>query len=199
MEKPLQVGITGGIGSGKTLVCKIFEKLGIPVYDADSRAKMVMTTDGILIEQIKKEFGTLSYNLKGELNREYLSQAVFNQPEKLDKLNALVHPRVAVDYLQWLSRVQSAYCIKEAALLFEADTYRQLDKVVVVAAPDAIRIERVLKRDPHRTRTDVEAIMRNQMAQDEKIMRADYVIQNDESTLVIPQVLELHKRFSSMN
>jgi dephospho-CoA kinase len=199
MSKTLQIGITGGIGSGKTLVCKIFQILGAPAYDADSRAKKLMTTDGILIEQITKEFGSLSYNPQGELNREYLSQAVFNQPEKLKKLNSFVHPRVAVDYAQWVSQVKAKYCIKEAALLYEAGTDKQLDRVIVVTAPEEIRIKRILKRDPQRSIEEVKAIMQNQMTQEEKISRADYVVHNDDTRLLVPQIVELDKIFNAMN
>lgn len=199
MQHPIQIGITGGIGSGKSLICRIFHVLGVPVYDADSRAKKLMTTDGILIDQIKKEFGTLSYDEKGELNRELLGKTVFNQPDKLARLNALVHPRVAWDYNQWISEQSGVnYCLKEAALLFEAGSYQLLDKIIVVSASDELRIKRVLQRDPHRSKADVERIIKNQMPQEEKIKRADYVIKNDESELVIPQVMKLHEWLNSM-
>ena len=199
MHQPIQIGITGGIGSGKSLICHIFQVLGVPVYDADSRAKIVMTTDGILIDQIKKEFGTLSYNENGELNRELLGKTVFNQPDRLAKLNSLVHPRVAEHYNRWISEQSTAkYCLKEAALLFEAGSYQLLDKIIVVTAPDELRMKRVLQRDSHRTSKDVEHIFRNQMPQEEKVKLADYIIKNDESELVVPQVLKLHEWFNSM-
>ncbi len=200
MHKPIQIGITGGIGSGKSLVGSIFQVLGVPVYDADSRAKKLMTTDGILINQIKKEFGSLSYNEQGVLNRELISKAVFDRPEKLVALNALVHPRVAEDYNQWVHEQRGAnYCLKEAALLFEAQSHLLLDKIIVVTAPDELRIKRVMQRDPQRSRADVENIIKNQMAQEEKNKRADFVIKNDESELVVPHVLKLHEWFNTMN
>ncbi len=200
MHTPIQVGITGGIGSGKSLVCRIFQTLGVPAYDADSRARKLMTTDGILIEQIKKEFGSLSYDEEGALNRELLSKTVFNQPEKLARLNALVHPRVALDYNQWVSEQREAnYCLKEAALLFESGSYQALDKIIVVTASDELRIKRVLQRDPHRSKADVERIIKNQMAQEEKVSKADFVIKNDESELVVPQVLKLHEWLNSLH
>lgn len=200
MSGPLQIGITGGIGSGKTLICKIFHSLGIPIYDADSRAKILMTTDGILVEQIKKEFGMLSYNEDGSLNRKYLGQIAFDQKLKLEKLNQLVHPRVAKDYEEWVSTHQHfPYVIKEAALLFESGSYKGLDKIVVVSASEEIRMKRVLQRDTHRTEKDVENIFGNQLPENEKLKRADFVIINDETRLIIPQVLELHERFSSLN
>ena len=200
MHQPVQIGITGGIGSGKSLVCRIFHVLGVPVYDADSRAKKLMTTDGILINQIKKEFGTLSYYEDGTLNRELLGKNVFNNPEMLARLNSLVHPRVALDYSEWTQEQSGVkYCLKEAALLFEAGSYQSLDKIIVVAAPDELRIKRVLQRDRHRNRADVEKIINNQMPQEEKIKKADFVINNDETELVVPQVLKLHEWFNSLN
>lgn len=194
---PLQVGITGGIGSGKSLVCRIFQVLGVPTYDADSRAKSIMTTDGILISDIRKEFGELSYHPDGSLNRAYLGSVVFNDPVKLARLNTLVHPRVGVDYNRWVKdQGNRPYVVKEAALLFESGSYKTLNAVIVVRAPEALRIERVLKRDPNRSRADVDHIIHNQMPEEKKAERADYVIWNDDQHLVIPQVLALHKKFS---
>lgn len=200
MQKPIQIGITGGIGSGKSLVCKIFGVLGVPAYDADSRAKNLMTTDGILIDQIKKEFGSLSYDVKGGLNREFLSATVFSKQDKLKQLNALVHPRVAVDYKQWVEEhAGNKYVLKEAALLFESGSYKELDKIILVTAPKEIRIERVLARDNHRTKEDVEKIIQNQISEEEKEAKANFIIRNNESELIVPQVVDLHKRFNSMN
>jgi dephospho-CoA kinase len=196
---PLQIGITGGIGSGKSLVSKIFQHLGVPVYDADSHAKELMTTDGILVSGIKKEFGDLSYNHDGSLNRSYLADHVFNDEKKLAALNALVHPRVGHDFAEWVRKHNtSTYILKEAALLFEANTAQSLAKIIVVFAPDKMRMERVLLRDPHRTVEQLKGIVEKQMPQDEKLKRADYIIVNDETQLVIPQVLNLHRSFLKM-
>jgi dephospho-CoA kinase len=200
LNTPLQIGITGGIGSGKSLICRIFKCLGVPVYDADSHAKELMTTDGILVSDIKKEFGVLSYNVDGGLNREYLGQKVFNDPERLKALNRLVHPRVGVNFRQWADQKKNhPYVLKEAALIYEADSNKSLDSVIVVYANEALRIQRVLKRDPHRTADQVMAIIKTQMPEEEKLKRADFTIRNDESTLVIPQVVSLHRRFISMH
>ena len=199
MNSIIQIGITGGIGSGKSLVCRVFQTLGIPVYDADSHAKELMTTDGILISNIKKEFGELSYHTDGGLNRKYLSSAVFNDAEKLKTLNKLVHPRVAINYNEWVKdHSANPYVLKEAALLFEAGSYQQLDKIVVVAAPERLRIERVKQRDPHRSEEQIKSIIGSQMPQEEKMKRADFTIVNDECSLLIPQVLRLHDLFLSM-
>jgi dephospho-CoA kinase len=198
VNKPFQVGITGSIGSGKSLVCKIFATLGAPVYDADSHAKELMTTDGILMSGIRKEFGDLSYNGDGSLNRSYLAENVFYNTAKLERLNNLVHPRVAINYAQWVeSHRHFPYVIKEAALLYEAGSYRLLDRIVVVHAPVEIRIQRVLKRDAHRTVEQIRAIVEKQMSDDEKLQRADDIVVNDESVLLIPQVLKLHNEFIS--
>jgi len=128
-SKPFQIGITGGIGSGKSVICKIFTCLGVPVYDADSRAKSIMTTDGILIAQIKKEFGDLAYLSDGSLDREYLSRVIFENQEKRTLLNQMVHPRVAADTDRWLDQNREAtYVVREAALLIESGAYLRVDK-----------------------------------------------------------------------
>lgn len=194
--RPLQIGITGGIGSGKSMVCKIFGCLGIPVYDADSRAKSIMTTDGILVEQIKKEFGNLAYDAEGVLNRSYLSSAVFGNAEKLKKLNDLVHPRVALDGDQWTAeQMGKKYLVREAALLFESGSYKKMDKIIVVTAPEPLRVKRVLARDKQRTEEEVLKIIRNQLNEEEKVKRADFVVTNDETELLVPQVINLHQKF----
>jgi dephospho-CoA kinase len=196
VEKTLQIGVTGGIGSGKSLVCKIFTQLGVSVYDADSHAKGLMTTDGILVSQIKKEFGDLSYYPNGTLNRTYLAESVFVDEVKLEKLNKLVHPRVAADYQEWLNRrLNDVYVLKEAALLFETGSYRTLDRTIVVSSPETLREKRVLHRDVHRTVEQFREIVEKQMPEDEKLKRADYIIVNDDASLVIPQVLKLHDQF----
>ena len=179
MRKLLQVGITGGIGSGKTMVCRIFATLGAPVYDSDSRAKILMTTDGILADQIKKEFGTLSYHADGTLNRQFIGELVFQDDSMRQNLNRLVHPRVAIDYARWVSAQSFPYIVKEAALLMETGSYKELDKTIVVTAPDTVRIARVLERDKHRTEQNVRDIISSQMPQQEKEAKADFVIVND--------------------
>ena len=166
------------------------------VYDADSRAKEIMATDPVLVEQIKKEFGTQAFFRDGKMNRDLIAKKVFDAPEQLEKLNHLVHPRVQFDYEQWVERHRNEpYVIKEAALIFEAGTLPRLNTIIVVSAPEALRLKRVLRRDSHRTEKDVINIFHNQMTEEEKLKRADAVIVNDESRLVIPQVLELHRQF----
>lgn len=194
---PLQIGLTGGIGAGKSLIARIFQTLGVPVYDADSRAKYVMTTDGILVSNIKKEFGELSFFPDGSLNRRHLSELVFQDEKRLGKLNELVHPRVAKDYQEWVAaHSQYEYVVKEAALLFESGSYKQLDHVILVVAAEALRIDRVVRRDKGRSPDEVRQIMSQQMNDEDKMKMADEVVWNDESRLVIPQVLALHEKFS---
>jgi dephospho-CoA kinase len=196
LNKPLQVGVTGGIGAGKSLICKVFALLGIPVYDADSRAKKVMTTDGILMDAIKKEFGVLSFLEDGTLNTKYLSNHVFTDDSKLRKLNELVHPKVTDDYNSWLAKhAKAPYVIKEAALLFETGTYKLLDEIILVAAPELLRIRRVLNRDYQRTEEQIRNIMNKQIEVDKAKEMSTHLIINDESKMVIPQVLALHKKF----
>ena len=198
MDRPLQVGITGGIGAGKSLICRIFQCLGVPIYDADSRAKNLMTTDLVLVEQIKKEFGASAYRSDGTLDRVHLGQMTFGHPERLEKLNSLVHPRVAIDSLTWsTAHRNNKYLLREAALLYEAGSYKSVDKMIVVTAPESIRISRTLTRDPHRSEKDIIAIIKSQWPEEEKLKRADYIILNDDQHMVIPQVLHLHSLFIS--
>ena len=196
-DVPLQVGITGGIGSGKSMICKVFSCLGVPVYDADSRAKSIMISDNVLVENIKATFGDASYKADGSLHRDYFAKEVFYSPEKLKKLNQLIHPRVQLDYENWVQKNKThRYVVKEAALLFESGSYKNLDEIIVVWAPDSIRLQRVRNRDSHRTEEDIKQIMSRQLPEEEKVKRASYVIHNDETQLVIPQVLKLHERFN---
>ncbi len=199
-SKPLQIGITGGIGSGKSIVCKIFSCLGAPVYDADSRAKSIMTTDGILRGQIKKEFGDLAYLSDGSLDRAYLSRVIFENQEKRNLLNQMVHPRVAADTERWLDQNQEAsYVVREAALLIESGAYQNVDKVILVTAPEELRIKRVLARDPHRLREEIRKIIATQIPEEEKKKVADVVVYNDETQLLVPQILQLHNQFLKLN
>lgn len=194
---PLKIGITGGIGAGKSLVCKIFTSLGIPVYDADNRAKQLMITDPILIRQIKSSFGEKAYTSEGSLDRSFLAGQVFGDTEKLGLLNSLVHPMVGLDFEKWVrDQKQAPYVLKEAALIFESGSDKKLDTVIVVGAPEELRIRRTVIRDTHRSRKQVEEIIQKQLPEEERLSKAGYKILNDEKRLLIPQVLKLHKIFS---
>ncbi len=192
---PLQIGITGGIGCGKSIVSRIFSILGVPVYDADSRAKWLMASDTALKDRIISTFGPETYLADGRQNRFYFASEIFTDASKVQQLNQLVHPRVREDYQQWTSRQQTPYILREAALLFEAGVHADTHAVIVVTAPLSLRLQRIRQRDPHRTEADIQAIMDKQMPEEEKIRRADYLIQNDESQLVVPKVLELDRLF----
>ena len=192
----LKIGITGGIGAGKSTVAGIFKVLGVPVFDADATAKNILNTDPVLREQIAATFGSETYK-NGLLDKKYLATLVFNNPDQLAKLNALVHPATIAAADKWASRfADRPYIIKEAALLFEAGTYVGLDYIIGVTAPVELRIARVMARDQV-SREEVLSRMQHQLDDTEKMNRCNFVIDNNEATLVIPQVLSLHEQFIS--
>jgi dephospho-CoA kinase len=194
----LKIGITGNIGSGKTTVSKIFEVLEIPVFYADNAAKKVMVEDTILIDALKSSFGAEAYFKDGTLNRKHIASIVFNDETQLAKLNLIVHPAVFRAFDTWVGQVKNApYVIKEAALLFESSSYKMCDYSVMVTAPLELRMQRVIQRDGL-TRTGVENRNARQFSEEKKIQLANYVIRNDDTELVIPQVLELHRQFLSL-
>lgn len=196
-QRPLLVGITGGIGSGKSTVCKLFSLLGIPVYTADERAKWLMVQDLTLRDQITTTFGAAAYSPTGELNRPFLAESIFSNPEKIAQLNALVHPAVKKDFEQWIAAQTAPYLIKEAALLFETGAAKALDYVINVSSPLRIRTARVLLRDPHRSEEQVNQIINQQLPDEEKNELADFCIKNTDNKLLIPQVLEIHAKLLS--
>ena len=195
-NKILKVGITGGIGSGKTTVCKIFETLGIPVYYADDRAKAIMVEDETLMNKVKQAFGDNAYLPDGTLNRAYISQIAFSNPLKLTELNAAVHPAILRDGEKWHNAQKDVpYTLKEAALLYESGSDAVLDKIIMVYTPKNIRIERVLGRGGL-TRDEIEARIAKQMPDEEKVKKADFIIYNDGQKGLIAQVLEIHQSLS---
>ncbi len=196
--QPLQVGITGGIGSGKTTACKIFESFGIPVYNADERAKQIMVEDEDLKQEIVKNFGVNAYFPDGQLNREFLANIVFNEPGRLKILNSLVHPAVGLDGLKWhQSQTGVPYTIREAALLIESGSYKMMDYLILVTAPEQVRIERVMTRD-NTTEAAVLARMEKQMPEQEKATYADFCINNDSRSSLIKQVFEIHQQLKKL-
>jgi dephospho-CoA kinase len=192
----LRIGLTGGIGSGKSTVAGIFEVLGIPVYYADKAAKSLMQHDELLKDEIIRLFGEESY-VNGILNRAWLSQQVFGDPEKTKAINALVHPATIRDAKNWMSMQHAPYAIKEAALVFESGSEKELELVIGVSAPENLRVQRVMARDGI-TEDMVRQRMSKQMSEDEKISRCDFVILNDDHTPLIPQVLTLHRKLLDM-
>jgi dephospho-CoA kinase len=191
----LKIGVTGGIGSGKTTVCKVFELLGIPVFYADDVAKSIMHTDPVLKTAILNTFGESAYTEAGTLNRSYISSIVFNNKPELEKLNSLVHPAVFRAFDNWLLEQKDApYVIKEAALLYESDSYKMCDKSILVIAPTETKISRVKVRDGI-SDEDVQLRMNRQFSDEMKIKFADHILNNDEKQLLIPQIIQLHQQF----
>lgn len=194
----IKIGITGNIGSGKTTVSKVFELLGVPVFYADDQAKQVMVNDAELIAALKQTFGSEAYFADGTLNRKHIAGIVFNNDVELAKLNALVHPAVFRAFDNWAAaKIQAPYLLKEAALLFESDSYKMCDRTIMVTAPFELRMRRILQRDGI-TRAEAENRNSKQFTEEQKIALADDLICNDETRLVIPQVLALHQHYLSL-
>lgn len=192
----LKIGLTGGMGSGKTIVSRIFSVLGVPVFYADDAAKAVMNDNAELKQQIISLFGTEAY-IENQLNRKHISAIAFNDPFKLEQLNALVHPVTIAAADTWMAKQNAPYVIKEAALMFEAGAAAHLDYVIGVYAPEAIRIKRAMQRDGI-SREAALARFNNQIDDNIKMKLCDFVIRNDEQHSVLGQVLELHKKFMVM-
>ena len=185
-----QVGLTGGIGVGKTTVARIFNILGVPIFNADEVAKKIMLEDEVLKQNIILEFGNESYS-NNQLNTKHIASIVFNDNYKLEKLNALVHPATINYYNNWVQLQNTTYVIKEAALLFEAGAATNINFVIGVFAPKNLRYKRVIQRD-NITKEQVDARMKNQVDDAIKIKLCDAIINNDEQSLLINQVIKLH-------
>ncbi len=186
-----KIGITGGIGCGKTTATKVFSLLGVPIYNADERSKTILNSSPSVIEKVKQQFGDDIYETSG-INRKKLAAIVFNNPELLIQLNAILHPAVFDDFDNWcLLHHNEPYILKEAALIFETILHQKLEKIIVITAPEKLRINRVMKRDGL-TQDEVEKRIQNQMSEKEKVERANFVIYNDEQQLIIPQILKIH-------
>lgn len=190
----LKIGITGGIGVGKSVVTKIFKVLGIPTYDADREAKDIMVKNDAVRHSLMQTFGKEVYFEDGSLNREWLGKRVFSDAEELKKLNAIVHPAVIKDGEDWAAAQTSIYSVKEAALLFESGSYKALDFTILVVSPLELRIERVMQRD----KVDRQEVLRRinkQMPEEEKEKLSDCIVYNDDEHSLIEQVMELHQKF----
>jgi len=186
------VGLTGGIGSGKTTVAKQFMALGIPVYIADEEAKKLMVTSKIMQRKLIQLFGNEAY-VDNKLNKPFIATIIFNDKTFLQKMNAIVHPRVANHFKKWVLKQKAPYVIKEVAILFENNGYKQCDYVITVTAPLEVRIERVLKRD-NTTKEKVKAIIKNQWTDDEKVKRSHFVISNTDLESTKTQVTKIHSQ-----
>jgi len=188
----LKVAITGGIGSGKSLVCQVFKTLGIPIFNADAVSNQLVEHDTGLKASIIKLFGKEAY-INNNYNRKYIAHIVFNQAEKLKALNELIHPKAIEAAKQWFEKQQTPYAIKEAAILFESKAEQDIDIIIGVTAPEQIRIERVMQRIGC-SKDEVIKRMQQQMPEDEKMKKCNYIIHNDNVTALIPQVLQIHKK-----
>ncbi len=185
------LGVTGGIGSGKSLVCDIFKHLGVPIYNSDKRAKELMSSSPDLVSAISELFGEQAY-IDGQLNRKHIASVVFNDDDKLQALNNIVHPAVGKDFESWLKENSTApLLIKEAAIMIESGAYKSLDKLLVVSAPMDLRIQRVVQRD-NVTAEEVSKRMNKQLSEDELLEYADYVVHNDGEHLIVPQVINIY-------
>ena len=185
------VGVTGGIGAGKSTVCEVINEMGYPVYNADFRAKQLINTSPDLVASIRTAFGENIYGDQG-VDRAALAEIVFNDKRQLEKLNALVHPAVAIDFTKWVSEQNSAIVFKEAAILFESGAHKGVDESVLVSAPEQLRVDRVMKRDGV-LESSVRERMDNQWSEGKKRGMADHIIINDGQTLIIPQINALFK------
>ena len=190
MKSILKVGITGGIGVGKTTVSKIFQLLGIAIYNADERAKLLVVQNLDLRKSIIELVGNQAYLPNGNYNTTYIKQQIFSQKDLLTKLNQLIHPAVAIDFARWAIQQSSVYVLKEAALLVESGSYKDLDQLIVVTASMATRIERIQQRD-QRSEVEINNIINYQLNDDDKISKSNFIVSNDNKTLLIPQVIAI--------
>ena len=189
----LRVGITGGIGSGKSTVCTVFENLGVPVFSSDVEGRKLLNTHDEVIAEVKRTFGRDMYTAEGAIDRERMGRLVFSDPKALDALSRIVHPKVNEVFNDWIRyHERSAYVLKEAAILFESGYYHDLDKIITVFAPKEVRIERVMKRDGM-SREDVEKRMRFQYSDEDRNKLADFIIINEQRSKLLEQVMELHE------
>ena len=195
IKKPLQIGLTGGIGSGKTTISNIFKYLGVPVFNSDNISKELITTNQHIIQSIIKEFDK-SIIQDNVINTKLLAKIVFSNKHKLEILNSIIHPHVLQKFDDWVLKQNGKYIIKESAILFESNTYQKLNKIILVKSPLEMRIKRVCKRDD-RTENDVKRIINNQIDQDEYMPHIDYVIHNDQE-LLLPKIIRLEKTLSDL-
>ncbi|MCL1821974.1 MAG: dephospho-CoA kinase [Prolixibacteraceae bacterium] len=197
IDQPLKIGVTGGIGSGKSLACKIFRVLQMPVFDADSEAKKLMNNNHYIREELCTLFGNDIYLPDGLLDRKKLAQIIFNNKEDIQRVNNLVHPAVRNHFVDWYAQQKSPYIVYEAAILFESGYSVQMDYNILIRAPIEQRIEMVMKRD-NTTREKVLSRINNQWPDEKKQALADFIIENDEEQFLIPQILDINKKILSI-
>ncbi|WP_027878760.1 dephospho-CoA kinase [Mesoflavibacter zeaxanthinifaciens] len=185
------VGLTGGIGSGKTTIANFFKELGVPIYIADTEAKALMNRSKVIKRKLIALFGDNAYQNE-KLNRDFLSKQIFNNKDLLQKMNAIVHPKVASHFKRWVKKQEAPYVISEAAILFENGSYKKYDYIITVTAPEEVRLKRVMSRDSA-SKEKVKSVMNNQWKDEEKIKLSDYVIQNINLEEAKAQVLQIHE------
>lgn len=190
------VGITGGIGSGKTTVSNIFSHLGFKVYNSDERAKYLMQTNDKIIRKITGLLGESAYS-KGVLKKAIISQAIFNNKSLIEKINAIVHPETIKDFNSWVSENKDSILIKESALIYQSGSYKDLDEIILVEARDEIRMERVLKRDKHREKDEILKIIKSQKLKNKEDFNPDYILENNGEDLILPKVIEIIEKLKS--
>ncbi|MEA3444120.1 MAG: dephospho-CoA kinase [Bacteroidota bacterium] len=192
-----KIGITGGIGTGKSTVCEIFKVLGVPVFNSDLESKNILNTDSELKNNLIEQFGNQIYMHNGLLNKALFGFKIFNDKNKLKLANSIIHPAVKKQFQQWCKNYyQNKYILKEAAILFESGAHKQLDAVIAVSTPENIRIKRIMQRD-NTTEEEIRARISKQWSQEKVNKMADYVIQNDGINLLLPQVFKLHELFNN--
>ena len=190
------VGITGGIGSGKTTVSNIFSHLGFKVYNSDERAKYLMQTNDKIIRKITELLGESAYS-KGILKKAIISQAIFNNKSLIEKINSIVHPKTIKDFNSWVSENKDSILIKESALIYQSGSYKDLDEIILVEARDEIRMERVLKRDKHREKDEILKIIKSQKLKNKEDFNPNYILENNGDDLILPKVIEIIEKLKS--
>ena len=192
----LAIGITGGIGSGKSTVCEVFKLLGVPVFEADTAAGKLINSDSEIRNNLIQLFGNEIYNSEKKINREKLANIIFNSDVELEKVNKVVHPAVRKEFMNWLKLQKTDYVIHEAAILIESGFYKMMDFTILVSAPDEMRIERVMRRS-NLTRESVISRMAKQWPDSEKRKFATLELVNDNKNLLIPQIIEIDKKLKT--
>lgn len=192
----IKVGITGGIGSGKSTICHFFRTLGIPVFEADTEAKRLINSSEAIKNQLIAEFGSDIYLPNQLIDRKKLAGLIFNSPTLLEKVNRIIHPEVRIYFNKWVELQKSPYVVHEAAIMFESGFYQMMDYTILVTAPEAERITRVMKRE-NSTEESVKARIKKQWTDEQKMELASFIVKNDNTELIVPKLIELDKRFRS--
>ena len=190
------VGITGGIGSGKTTVSNIFSHLGFKVYNSDERAKYLIQTNDKILSKITELLGDSAFN-KGALKKTIISRSIFNNKSLIEKINSIVHPETIKDFNSWVSENKDSILIKESALIYQSGSYKDLDEIILVEARDEVRIERVLKRDKHREKDEILKIIKSQKLKNKEDFNPDYILENNGEDLILPKVIEIIEKLKS--